>query len=592
MNCSDRIVTAFDERRFPPLRWVGCAVSWSKYMKTQLLSSVAAVLLATFAMSATAQDKKMEAPAMSGTEIEAAKKIYFERCAGCHGVLRKGATGKNLEPHWTKTDKDGKKTEGGTLALGQSRLEKIIGYGTDGGMVNFDDILTKEELTLMAKYIQNTPDVPPEYSFKDTMDSWKVMVAVKDRPTKQMNKFNLNNLFSVTLRDTGEVALIDGDTKEIRSIVKTGYAVHISRVSASGRYVYVIGRDGRLSLIDLWMEKPSVVAEVKIGFDARSVDTSKFKGFEDKYAVAGSYWPPQYVIMDGDTLKPRKVISTRGMTVDGEYHPEPRVASIVSSFIKPEWVINIKETGQILLVDYSDIENLKTTTIASAKFLHDGGWDASKRYFLVAANASNKIAAVDTKSGKLAALIDVAKIPHPGRGANFTHPTFGPVWATGHLGADVVTLISTPSDEAKDAKFKQYNWKVVQEVKHVPGNLFVKTHPKSTHLWADSAQNADKDTAESVSVWNMNDLSKPYKIINVAKDSGLPETKATRRAVHPEYSADGTEVWISLWGGKTDQSAIVVYDDKTLTVKKVITDPKMITPTGKFNVYNTQHDVY
>lgn len=561
-------------------------------MKTQLLSSVAAVLLATFAMSAAAQEKKMEAPAMSASEVEAAKKIYFERCAGCHGVLRKGATGKNLEPHWTKTDKDGKKTEGGTLALGQSRLEKIIGYGTDGGMVNFDDILTKEELTLMAKYIQNTPDVPPEYSFKDTMDSWKVMVEVKNRPTKQMNKFNLNNIFSVTLRDTGEVALIDGDTKEIRSIVKTGYAVHISRVSASGRYVYVIGRDGRLSLIDLWMEKPAVVAEVKIGFDARSVDTSKFKGFEDKYAVAGSYWPPQYVIMDGDTLKPRKVISTRGMTVDGEYHPEPRVASIVSSFIKPEWVINIKETGQILLVDYSDIENLKTTTIASAKFLHDGGWDASKRYFLVAANASNKIAAVDTKSGKLAALIDVAKIPHPGRGANFTHPTYGPVWATGHLGADVVTLISTPSDEAKDAKFKQYNWKVVQEVKHVPGNLFVKTHPKSTHLWADSAQNADKDTAESVSVWNMNDLSKPFKIINVAKDSGLPETKATRRAVHPEYSADGTEVWISLWGGKTDQSAIVVYDDKTLTVKKVITDPKMITPTGKFNIYNTQHDVY
>jgi nitrite reductase (NO-forming)/hydroxylamine reductase len=120
----------------------------------------------------------------------------------------------------------------------------------------------------------------------------------------------------------------------------------------------------------------------------------------------------------------------------------------------------------------------------------------------------------------------------------------------------------------------------------------VKTHPKSTHLWADSAQNSDKETAESVSVWNMSDLSKPFKTINVAKDSGLPVTKATRRAVHPEYSADGTEVWISLWGGKADQSAIVVYDDKTLALKKVITDPKIITPTGKFNVYNTQHDIY
>ena len=556
------------------------------------LSSIAAVVMLTgLAVPAMAQDKP-QAPTMTAAEKETAKKIYFERCAGCHGVLRKGATGKNLEPHWSMTDKEGKTTEGGMLALGQSRLEKIIGYGTDGGMVNFDDILTKEELTLMAKYIQNTPDVPPEFSLKDQMDSWKVLVEVKDRPTKQLNKLNLKNVFSVTLRDTGEVALIDGDTKEIVNIVKTGYAVHISRLSASGRYVYVIGRDGRVSLIDLWMEKPAVVAEVKIAFDARSIDTSKFKGFEDKYAIAGGYWPPQYTIMEGDTLKPLKVVSTRGVTVDGDYHPEPRVASIVSSFIKPEWVVNIKETGQILMVDYSDIENLKTTTIGSAKFLHDGGWDASKRYFLVAANASNKIAAVDTKSGKLAALVDVAKIPHPGRGANFTHPTFGPVWATGHLGADVVTLISTASDEGKNAKYKKYNWTVVQEVKHVPGNLFVKTHPKSKNLWADSAQNPDKDIAESVTVWKLNDLSKPFKVLHVAKDSGLPETKAVKRAVHPEYSADGKEVWISLWGGKTDQSAIVVYDDATLTVKKVITDPKMITPTGKFNVYNTQHDIY
>jgi nitrite reductase (NO-forming)/hydroxylamine reductase len=570
---------------------VNCTSLEGEDMKNIFVKTLSLTIGALAISSAFAQDAGT-GPAMSAAEKEQAKKIYFERCAGCHGVLRKGATGKNLEPHWTKKAKDGTTTEGGTLKLGQSRLEKIIGYGTDGGMVNFDDILTKEELTLMAKYIQNTPDVPPEYSFKDTMDSWKVMVEVKDRPTKQMNNFNLKNMFSVTLRDTGEVALIDGDTKDIRAVVKTGYAVHISRISASGRYVYVIGRDGRLSLIDLWMEKPAVVAEVKIGFDARSVDTSKFKGFEDKYAIAGSYWPPQYVIMDGDTLKPRKVVSTRGMTVDGEYHPEPRVASIVASFIKPEWVVNIKETGQILLVDYSDIENLKTTTIASAKFLHDGGWDASKRYFLVAANASNKIAAVDTKTGKLAALVDVAKIPHPGRGANFIHPKFGPVWTTGHLGADVLTLISTPSDDKKNAKYKEYNWKVVQEIKHVPGNLFVKTHPKSQNLWADSPQNPDKELAESVSIWDKSDLSKPKAILNVARDSGLPETKATKRAVHPEYSADGKEVWISLWGGKVDQSAIVVYDDATLKLKKVITDPRIITPTGKFNVFNTQHDIY
>ena len=75
-----------------------------------------------------------------------------------------GRNGQNLEPHWTKTDADGKKTEGGTLNLGTKRPENIIAYGTEGGMVNYDDILTKEEINMMARYIQNTPDVPPEFS--------------------------------------------------------------------------------------------------------------------------------------------------------------------------------------------------------------------------------------------------------------------------------------------------------------------------------------------------------------------------------------------------------------------------------------------
>ncbi|MBL8318020.1 MAG: c-type cytochrome [Burkholderiaceae bacterium] len=564
-------------------------------MSTTTLTRIAAVAMTLLASGVMAQQSApaAAAPPMTAAELETGKKIYFERCAGCHGVLRKGATGKNLEPHWTKKLADGSTQEGGTLKLGTQRLDKIIALGTEGGMVNYDDILTKEEIDIMARYIQQPPPVPPEFSLKDMEASWKLLVPVDQRPKAQQNKINLKNVFAVTLRDTGELALIDGDTKQIWKILKTGYAVHISRLSASGRYVYTVGRDGLVTLIDMWFAEPTTVATIRMGSDARSVDTSKFKGFEDKYLIGGTYWPPQYSIMEGETLKPLKIVSTRGMTVDGEYHPEPRVASIVSSQIKPEWVVNVKETGQILLVDYSDIKNLKTTTIESAKFLHDGGWDASKRYFMVAANASHKVAAVDTKTGKLAALIDTAKIPHPGRGANFNHPKYGPVWATGHLGGAAVSLISTASDKPADAKYKQYNWKVVEELK-MPGagNLFVKTHPKSKNLWADLPMNPERENAESVYVYSLADLSKAPVKLDVAKDSGLPQTKALRRAVHPEYSQDGTEVWISLWGGKTDQSAIVIYDDKTLKLKKVITDPKMITPTGKFNVWNTQHDIY
>ena len=38
--------------------------------------------------------------------------------------------------------------------------------------------------------------------------------------------------------------------------------------------------------------------------------------------------------------------------------------------------------------------------------------------------------------------------------------------------------------------------------------------------------------------------------------------------------------------------AIVVVDDRTRQLKAVIKDPRLITPTGKFNVFNTVQDVY
>jgi len=522
------------------------------------------------------QDINPKAPAMTKAEFDKARQIYFERCAGCHGVLRKGATGKALTP-----DK--------TLPNGTEYLKVFINYGSPAGMPNWGTSgeLTEAEVDLMARYIQQTPPQPPEFGMQEMKGTWKVIIPPEARPKKKMNGYNLNNIFSTTLRDSGEVALIDGDTKQIINIVKTGYAVHISRTSASGRYLYVIGRDAKINLIDLWMEKPDNVAEVRVGLEARSVETSKAKGFEDKYAIAGSYWPPQYTIMNGDTLEPLKIVGTRGMTVDTqEYHPEPRVASIVASHFKPEFVVNVKETGKILMVDYSNINALKTTEIGAARFLHDGGWDASKRYFMVAANQSNKVAAVDAKDGKLVALVEVGKIPHPGRGANFVHPAYGPVWATGHLGDETISLIGT--DPAKHPK---QAWKVVETLKgQGGGSLFLKTHPKSSNLWVDTALNPDPKVSQSIAVFDIKNLAKGYEVLPIGEWSGLGE--GAKRVLQPEYNVAGNEVWFSIWSAKNQESAIVVVDDKTRKLKAVIKDKRLITPTGKFNIYNTQHDVY
>lgn len=516
------------------------------------------------------------APPITPEEFERAKKIFFQRCAGCHGVLRKGATGKPLTPDIT-------------LAKGTEYLKVFINFGSPAGMPNWGTSgeLTPEEVDLMARYIQHEPPVPPEWGMEAMKASWKVLVPPEDRPKKQMNKLNLDNLFSVTLRDAGQIALIDGASKEIINVIKTGYAVHISRVSSSGRYLFVIGRDARVNLIDLWMEKPDTVAEIKVGLEARSVETSKYKGYEDKYAIAGTYWPPQFVVMNGDTLEPLRIQSTRGMTVDTqEYHPEPRVAAIVASHQHPEFIVNVKETGKVLMVNYEDLDNLKITSIDAARFLHDGGWDSTERYFLTAANKSNKIAVIDSKDDKLTALVDVGKIPHPGRGANFIDKEFGPVWATSHLGDSSVAIIGTDPE-----KHKENSWKVVRSLKgQGGGSLFIKTHPKSTNLWVDTPLNPDAKISQSVAVFDINNLDKGFEVLPIGDWAELGD--GPKRVVQPEYNTAGDEVWFSVWNGKEQTSAIVVVDDKTRKLKKVIKDKRLVTPTGKFNIYNTQNDVY
>jgi len=527
---------------------------------------------------AKAQQGEASPPSITKEEMEIAKQIYFDRCAGCHGTLRKGATGPNLLPEKTRK-------------MGTETLKVFITYGTPGGMPDWgrQGLLNEKEIDILARFLQHEPPAPPEMALEEMKKTWKVFVPPEKRPKKPEHNRNWQNFMGVILRDVGKAAIIDGDTKELVNIVDTGFAVHIFRYSASGRYAYTIGRDGKVTVIDLWMKKPDKVAEVKVCYDGRSVDTSKYKGpkgdFLDKYAIVGCYWPPHLVILDGATLEPLKIVSTSSYTYDtNEFVREARVASIVASHHDPEWIVSVKETGQVWLVDYSNIKAPRISMIEAERFLHDGGWDASKRYFLVAANFRDTISVIDTKEKKLVKNIKVGRIPHPGRGANINHPKYGPIWCTGHLGDNTIQCIGTDQ-----VKYPQYAWKVVAKTE-MPGEgggtLFIKTHPKSPHLWVDRALHSDPKLQRSVYVFDKITLQLK-KVIEIP-----PEFEG--RAVHLEYNKDGNDMWISVWGKKEEprKQAILIYDDKTLTLKKTITGDWVATPTGHFNVYNTMRDIY
>ncbi|MET0049302.1 MAG: cytochrome D1 domain-containing protein [Sedimenticola sp.] len=534
--------------------------------KHHFAKSAVSVLIGA-ALSGISVTASAAGPTLSEADFEASKTTYFQRCAGCHGTLRKGATGKSLEPK-------------STMKLGQERLEKIIAYGTEGGMNNFDDIMTADEIKKMATYIQMEAPIPPEMDLALMKERWKTFVDPKDYPTKPLHGRNWKNFFLVIERDVGKVAVVDGDKKEVVAHVPTGYAVHVLKAAEhhkklhakdAGRFWYTQGRDGKLTKIDLWQTPDKMkVAEVQIAYDARDVAVSG----DGKYVVGGGYWPPHFVIADAHTMEPLKVVSARGVNVDGKYVNESRVAAIYDTPNKASWLVSMKELGQMWQVHYDDIENLKITKMDTAKFLHDGFYDPTGRYFQIAANASNQMVVVDTETEKLTKLIDTDKLPHPGPGANWIDPKCGPVGGTVHLGVGKVTAWGNdPKDHPDQA------WKVCYETETDGAGVFIRTHPKSDYVWADQTKHPEPEVQQSIQV-----ISKETR--EIVKTIRLTE-KAGYAAVHIEFNNDGSEVWTSVWNRKDSKEPngeIIIFDAKTLKEKARVKG--LYAPTGKFNVHN------
>jgi hypothetical protein len=149
------------------------------------------------------------------------------------------------------------------------------------------------------------------------------------------------------------------------------------------------------------------------------------------------------------------------------------------------------------------------------------------------------------------------------------------------FGMDDAVFITSKAITSVDVSLVNvYNGKRVVHLKDI----------KRVRLSAPRRLSPEANISQSVAVYDVNNLDKGYELIPIGDWSGIKD--GPKRVVQPEYNKAGDEVWFSVWNGKDQESAIVIVDDKTRKLKAVIRDKKLVTPTGKFNVYNTQHDVY
>ena len=507
-----------------------------------------------------------DGPALTTEAFARASSLYLERCTGCHGVLREGIAGTPLAPELMRQ-------------RGTEYLKAVMHYGASAGMPGWGTAgeLSPGDIELLARFLQHPPPAPADMDESDIREGWELHVPVADRPTKPQHEWELGELFAVLLHDVASVAFIHGPSRKVVAIVPTGQAPHRARLSASGRYLYVICRDGTLTMIDLYGAPPQRVAEVRVGLEARAVGVSRFAGYEDRYVLAGSFWPPHLLLLDGQTLEPIRLVSTRSRTrVDKRFHPEPRVTDVHGSYAHPEFIAHIKETGHTYLVPYSESDTLVITDLDTTPELRAGSFALDQRHYLTPTDR-NAIVVVDAVERRVAATVP-SRIFAGGTGVSFEDPEFGPVWMTGSLTSRELAVIGTDP-----AGHPQAAWRQVRTLRGAGvGTLFVAAHPGSPYVWVDNPLSPKADVSQALAVFSKAQLDQGYTAVPIAEFSGIEA--GPRRALQPVFDPSGAEVWTLVWNPQDLPAAVVVVDAQSLAPLATITDSRLVSPTRLYNL--------
>lgn len=495
---------------------------------------------------------------LANADFERASHLYFDRCAGCHGVDRQGSAGNPL-------------TDWLMRSRGDAHIREILHYGTPWGMPNWGttEQISAEEMSLLSRFLQRPAPEPPPFSAKDIRASWQLLVPIAKRPKVRQFSVAAEDLFVSMQHDTGRLLLINGNTKQVVTDIQVGIAPHDIDLSLDGRYLYVICRDGHVVLIDLFMQQPGIVARVRVGLEARSVAVSQTT--PPARVVAGAYWPGQFSILKATTLEP---IKSKQLGRHGA-----RISQVTNLPKSLNYLLNTKDTNDLYLLNTNRASSGRNATrkFETPSTLRGGSFDSTGRYFLTPTQAA-QVVIFDSKRKRLMDILDTPQLLGGNVGVSYNDTDYGPAWASSSMNGPYVVAIGTdPRQHPNQA------WRVIREIE-LPsaGSLFIATHPNSSNLWIDLPLSATPSLSESVFLVDLKMDPEAVHRLSIAEWAGLDQQQA--RVLHPQYNAAGDEVWLTVWSRQDRPSAIVVIDDKTRKLKQVIRDQRLVTPIRTFSL--------
>lgn len=462
------------------------------------------------------------------------EKYFQDACSGCHGAQRQGGVGPALIP--------------ARLDQSDAFYAETIKEGRPNTvMPPWKDQLKDDEVAALVAFLRTEPSQEAmNLRVEDIAASHQVLIPAEKLPASPTHDGNISDLVLVTEREARSIAVIDGSTRRLLGHVPASYRAHgYTFHPTNERWAYNVGRDGWVFKIDLYSLQP--VAKIRVGVDSRGIAISD----DGRYLIVGNFIPNSAVILDADTLEVAKVIETTGKDPDGKL-VDSRVcitSDVSNDLVGPYFIIGLKEAGQVWRIDHSKpdfpIDKLENV----GHILHDGFLSPDNRYFYVASQTDDWMAVIDVVEWKLAARIPTGKTPHPGSGATWEADgkTYG---GTVHAGEGKITIWNLADN------------KIVAEIPTAGPGLFIRASENSPYVWTDALFGTPGNKIYVVD-------KQTFKLVKVIEEG--------TQTLHPEFNADGSQVYVSDW----QENKVRVYD--AVSLEKVDEIEGITTPTGIFS---------
>jgi DNA-binding beta-propeller fold protein YncE/cytochrome c5 len=484
------------------------------------------------------------------------KEVYKENCAACHGLDRFGAVGPALLPENLKR-------------LRKKKATKVITHGRPATqMPGFEDVLNKDEIAALTKFIYEPLPEVPTWTIEDMKKTHTVHVIPSRLPGKPIHNADPLNLFTVVETGDHHVTILDGDKFEPIWRFKSQFSLHGgAKYSPDGRFVYLGSRDGWVSKYDL--HTLQIVAEIGVAVNMRNIAVSS----DGKWVMAGNYLPHSMVVLEAETLKPVKYFDVNdgkgnSSRVSAVYNAPPRMSFIAAmKDIKEIWEITYDPDASpkfgAFVHDYRgdekevEITQRGTLTYKRIKlndYLDDFFFDQDYINVIGASRDGIHGVAYNLDVGKQIGKLDLAGMPHLGSGITWDYEN-QPVMATPHL------------KEGKISVINMENWKTIKTLKTKGPGFFMRSHENTPYAWTDVFFGKDRDLLHIIDKRTLEIV----KTIN-------PQPGKTN--AHVEFTKDGKYALVSVWDM---DGALVVYDAETFEEVKRI---PMKKPVGKYNVWN------